>query len=235
MSVRKVLAELKSMGSEKTIATMKRHGAPDDFYGVLVKDMQKIVKRVKVDQELAEGLYANGNGDAQYLAGLIADPKSIKLSVLKKWAKTASWQMVAEWTVAGVAADSPHGWKLGLEWIDAKNDETQTIGWNTLSGVVGTLPDDELDLKKVKTLLTRVKNRIHKTPDRVAYSMNSFVISVGSYIEPLHEKACETAEKIGKLDLDMGDTCCKVPHAPDYIAKVASKGRVGKKRKRARC
>jgi hypothetical protein len=33
----------------------------------------------------------------------------------------------------------------------------------------------------------------------------------------------------------MGDTACKVPLAVDYIAKVESMKRVGKKRKTAKC
>jgi hypothetical protein len=33
----------------------------------------------------------------------------------------------------------------------------------------------------------------------------------------------------------MGKTQCKVPFAPDYLSKVMKMGRVGKKRKMARC
>jgi hypothetical protein len=235
MNVTAVMAELKSMGSDKTKATMQRHGAPENFFGVKVGDMKKIVKKVKVDQKLAEDLFATGNGDAQYLAGLIADPQSVKPAVLKLWAKTSVWGMVSEYSVAGVSADSPHGWKLGLEWIDAKSKDLNAIGWNTLSGVLATRPDDELDTKKIKTLLTRVKSEIHKVEGRTAYTMNGFVIAVGSYVESLTEKASEIAEKIGKVEVDMGDTACKVPHAPDYIAKVVKAGRLGKKRKKAYC
>ena len=43
------------------------------------------------------------------------------------------------------------------------------------------------------------------------------------------------AGKIGKVHVEMGGTACKVPLATAYIDKVESKGRVGKKRKGARC
>ena len=56
--------------------------------------------------------------------------------------------------------------------IDAKGEQLAAIGWNTLSGVISTRPDNELDLKKIKTLLTRVKSQIHKASGRVAYTMN---------------------------------------------------------------
>lgn len=36
--------------------------------------MKPIQKKIKVDYQLAKDLYATGNADAQYLAGLIAEP-----------------------------------------------------------------------------------------------------------------------------------------------------------------
>ena len=160
MNVTEVMAELESMGDERNRATMRKHGAPENYFGVKVGDLQKIVKKVKVDQALAESLFATGNSDAMYLAGMIADPAAIKPTVLKRWARASTWSMISEYAVAGVAADSPHGWKLGLEWIDAKGEKLASIGWNTLSGVVSTRPDDELDLRKIKTLLTRVNDSV---------------------------------------------------------------------------
>jgi hypothetical protein len=39
----------------------------------------------------------------------------------------------------------------------------------------------------------------------------------------------------GLVEVDMGNTACKVPFAPDYIQKVKDRGTIGKKRKSARC
>ena len=65
--------------------------------------------------------------------------------------------------------------------------------------------------------------------------MNGFVISIGTYVEALTEKSKEVAKKIGKVTVNVGGTACKVPLASDYIDKVIAKGRVGIKRKTARC
>ena len=65
--------------------------------------------------------------------------------------------------------------------------------------------------------------------------MNGFVISVGTYIEGLTKKTQEVASRIGKVNVNMGGTACKVPLATDYINKAIEKGRIGKKRKTARC
>ncbi len=65
--------------------------------------------------------------------------------------------------------------------------------------------------------------------------MNGFVISVGSYVKPLSKQAKTVAKKIGKVNVDLGGTSCKVPLATEYIEKVQKSGRAFKKRKTIKC
>jgi leucyl aminopeptidase len=65
--------------------------------------------------------------------------------------------------------------------------------------------------------------------------MNHFVIAVGSYVKPLLKQAKASAQQIGAVSVDVGDTACKVPLASAYIAKVEAMGRVGRKRISIRC
>jgi hypothetical protein len=80
-----------------------------------------------------------------------------------------------------------------------------------------------------------VEKNVHKDQNRVSYAMNGFVISVGSCIKELTKKASATAKRIGKVEVDMKGTACKVPLAAEAIKKVADRGSLGKKRKTARC
>jgi 3-methyladenine DNA glycosylase AlkD len=235
MTVDEVVKELRSMGSESIKKVLLKHGAKEPFYGVKVEDLKKIQKRVKVDHQLALALYDTGIGDAMYLAGLIADDGKMTKKDLQKWLKKATWKMHSEYTVPWVAAGSPHGWELALEWIDSKDEIAASAGWQTLSGLVSVKEDDDLDIPALKKLLDRVKKTIHKAPNRVKYTMNGFVIAVGSFVPWLTDLAIQTAEAIGPVTVDMGDTECKVPAAADYIRKVQARGSIGKKRKTAKC
>jgi hypothetical protein len=67
------------------------------------------------------------------------------------------------------------------------------------------------------------------------YTMNGFVIAMGSYVKELTDKASKVAATIGKVSVDVGGTACKVPLATAYIKKIKDKGYIGKKRKSARC
>ena len=93
----------------------------------------------------------------------------------------------------------------------------------------------ELDLAELKRLLKRVEKTIHDEPDDVRYAMNGFVIALGCYVASLTDLAIKAGEKIDRVTVDMGNTACKVPFAPDYIRKVQQRGTIGKKRKSAKC
>ena len=68
-----------------------------------------------------------------------------------------------------------------------------------------------------------------------AIMKNGFVIALGTYVKALTDLALQTAEKIGRVSVDMGATACQVPYAPEYIQKARKSGAVGKKRKTAKC
>jgi 3-methyladenine DNA glycosylase AlkD len=235
MTAQEIVAELAQLGSPSTKQVLMRHGAREPFFGVKIEDLKKIQKRIKKDHALALELFDTGIGDAMYLAGLIADPRQMKKADLRRWVKQTSWPMVSEYTVPWVAAESPHGVVLAREWIDSPREGIAAAGWATYGSVIAITPDDELDLEEIAELLDRVQAQIHKAPNRVRYTMNGFVIGVGSYVTPLAARAKAVARAIGKVEVDMGGTACKVPDALEYIAKVESRGKQGTKRKTAFC
>jgi 3-methyladenine DNA glycosylase AlkD len=230
-----ILKELQSLAEPHIKKILHKHGIPDPLLGVKVEHLKKIQKRIKKDYQLALDLYDTGIYDAQYLAGLIADDKKMSVKDLQKWADKATTHALCGFTVAWVAAESNHGWDLATKWIDSKKPTIAGAGWATLTSLVSIVPDDKLDLPALKKLVARVQKEIHDAPNRVRYAMNMFLIALGIYVLPLSDLAIQTAEKIGKVDVDVGDTECKIPYAPDYIEKAKKRGNLGKKRKTAKC
>lgn len=230
-----IMSELESLGTASYKKVMLNHGVGEPLFGVKISELQKIRKRLKKQYELALALYATRNYDAMYLAGWIADEKRMTKGDLQHWLDTATHDPIASYVVSSVAAESDHGWALALEWIASKDERTASTGWATLSAVVSVKADADLDLPRLRELLQRVGKTLHQCPDDVRYAMNGFVISVGSFVAPLTQAALDVAERIGTVSVDMGKTECRVPFAPDYIRKVQQMGRIGKKRKSARC
>ncbi len=193
------------------------------------------MKFVKKDHELALELYDSGIHDAMYLAGLSVNPKLISKETLQDWVKKAYWYMLAEYTVAGVAAESVYALDLAREWMKSDDEMIAVCGWSTYASYLSITPDEQLDIPEIRSLLNQVKETVHQERNRVRYVMNNFVISVGTYVKELSEEAKQVAESIGKVQVDVGNTACKVPLATEYIKKVEAKDRVGIKKKTAIC
>ena len=235
MTTKEILSELKEYGDEKNKSTYITLGAKEPVFGVKVQDLKKILKKTKKNHEISLELYATGNYDAMYLAGLMADEKQITKEQLEVWVDQAYFSYLSEYTVPWVAAETEYGFELGLKWIQSDIETIASAGWGTLAYYAAVHEDEKLDTKTYIKLLDTVEKEVHGTQNRVRYTMNGFVIAIGTYVEALTEKSKEVAKKIGKVTVNVGGTACKVPLASDYIDKVIAKGRVGIKRKTARC
>jgi 3-methyladenine DNA glycosylase AlkD len=235
MTVPEIMSQLEAMGSESIKKLLLKHGVKEPFFGVKIEHLKPIQKKVKKDYELAKGLYATGNADAMYLAGLIADDDAMNKDDLNTWAKQATSNNISEYTVPWVAAEGNYGWELANNWINDTHEHIAAAGWSTLSNLVALKPDSELDVPALKSLMKRVEETIGSSPNRVRYTMNGFLISAGAYVPALTEDAIATAQRIGTVEVDMNGTACKVPAVKDYIQKIADRGGIGKKKKTVKC
>ncbi|MGE3310533.1 MAG: DNA alkylation repair protein [Limisphaerales bacterium] len=230
-----VMKELAARANATCKRTYLRHGAKEPLYGVRVGDLKPLQRKLRGRQDLALELYATGNSDAMYLAGLIADGAAMTRRQLDRWVAGANWHMIAGCTVPWVAAEHPEAIEVAMKWIDSKRELTATAGWSTLSAVVATRPDTELPLAELGGLLDRVADTLASAPNRVRYAMNSYIITCGTYVASLGDKAIATARKVGVVEVDMGETACQVPDAESYIAKSRRGAAVAPKRKTVRC
>jgi 3-methyladenine DNA glycosylase AlkD len=235
MEIKEVMSALAAKGSESTKRIYLKHGAKEPFFGVKVADMKVIAKQIKGRQALALELFATGNGDAQYLAGMVIDGAKMTRAQLQSWAEQAAWRMIASTTVPWAASEHPEGLALAWKWIDSRKEEVVIAGWYSLGALVAVLPDERLPVKELGAALDRIVKTLPAAPDRVRQAMNSFVISCGTYVAPLGDKAIATARKLGKVEVDVGDTECKIPDAEAYIMKCRRNAPVAPKRKTVRC
>lgn len=235
MTTNEILLQLEKFADQQTKMTYMRHGAREPLYGVMASHLKKILKQTRKNHSLSLELYATGNSDAMYLAGLMADETKITEEQLDEWVQQAYWYYLSEYAVPWVAAETDFGFNLGLKWIESPHENIASAGWATLSYFAGMNSDENIDIPAYSKLLDRAEKEIHSSKNRVRYAMNGFVIATGVYIKDLTDKAKTVGIMIGKVHVDMNGTACKVPFAVEYIEKTAEKGHIGKKRQSARC
>jgi 3-methyladenine DNA glycosylase AlkD len=235
VTVKEIMTELRSKGSESIKKILLKHGVKEPFFGVKVEHLKLIEKKIKKDYQLAKDLYATGNADAMYLAGLIADDHKMTIADLNSWVRQAVSQNIFEYTVPWVAAEGRHGYELALQWIDNSEEHIAAAGWATLGALVSLKNDAYLDIASLKSLLARIVRDFPSAKNRVRHTMNSFIISAGVYVTSLTEDAIASAKKIGMATADKNGTADKMPNAAEFILKMKEKGSLGKKKKTVKC
>lgn len=235
MDVETVLKELELLGTERTKKVYMQQGAREPVFGVTTGAMKPLAKKIKINQVLAEELYATGNYDAMYFAGIIADPKAMTEADFDRWMEGAYFYMISDFIVAVTLAETNFAQEVSDRWIATGKELYVSAGYSCYCWLLGSRRDEEFDREKLSTMLEKVEKTIHSSPDRVKYAMNNFVSTVGVSYIPLHEKAVYVANTIGTVDIFRGKTKCRVPVAADEIQKAVDKGRLGFKRKNVRC
>ena len=96
-------------------------------------------------------------------------------------------------------------------------------------------PNQDHEINYYISLVSRIGSEIHSQANRVGYAMNGYVISAGGSIPELTKFCKETSDKIGKVEVFMGDTACKIPVIKPSIEKMEGKNRISKKKEKAKC
>ncbi|MDP5099062.1 MAG: DNA alkylation repair protein [Crocinitomicaceae bacterium] len=234
MELIEVMKYLESKGSEQTRKTFLKHGGPDNMFGVKVGDLKPIEKKEKNNHTLAMQLYATGNSDAQYLAGLIADPTKFTEGDFEKWGLEAKWSMILEYALAWNIAESPICMQVCSKWINSENTSLQEAAWAALGAYLGITDNSLLDIPFHNNLIDRISKTIHQQANRVKYCMNGYLIALGCAVPELSQRCKDAGVMIGKVEVFMGETSCKVPDIVTYIEKVEKMNRIGKKKKKAK-
>ncbi|MGY4795485.1 DNA alkylation repair protein [Lysinibacillus sp. FSL K6-0057] len=235
MNAEMVLQELEALGKERTKKMYMSNGAHEPLFGVATGAMKPIAKKIKIDQALAEALYATGNYDAMYFAGVIADPKAMTAEDFNRWIEAAYFYMLSDYVVAVTLAEAPIAQEVADAWIASGEELKMSAGWSCYCWLLGNRKDSEFSESKLANMLEVVKNTIHDVPERTKSAMNNFLYTVAISYVPLHEQAVATAQAIGPVEMKRDNKKSTLLHAYETIQKEVERGRVGFKRKYVRC
>lgn len=221
MTFNEVIKELQTLGTAQNRKIYKRHGAGDNLFGVSFANLEKLRKKIKVDNELAIKLWDSGNVDARYLATMIADPRSVKEELLDRWVRDLDHYALVDLFVRHLVCQTSLVLKKAETWMNSDAEWITRAGWLLLALLAmkdGNLPDSYFE-----KYLKKIEKDIHQSKNRVKDAMNSALISIGIRNSSLEKQALSAAKKIGKVEVDHGETGCKTPDAASYIAKVKAR------------
>lgn len=235
MEFKTVMEELEALGKERMKKMYMTNGAQEPLFGAATGAMKPIKKKIKINQPLAEELYATGNYDAMYFAGVIADPKAMTEADFNRWIDKAYFYMLSDYVVAVTLSESDIAQDVSDKWIESGEELKMSAGWSCYCWLLGNRKDSEFSEDKISNMLDKVKDSIHEAPERTKSAMNNFVYTVGVSFKPLHEKAVETAKQIGVVEMKRDNKKSSFLNASENIQKQVDLGKLGFKRKYVRC
>jgi hypothetical protein len=235
MNFETVMRELEALGKERLKKNYRSRGAREPLFGVATGEMKPMAKLIKRNQELAEQLYATGNYDAMYFAGVIAEPQIMKEADFERWMDSAYFYMLSDYVVAVTLSESELAQAVSDQWIASGEELRMSAGWSCYCWLLGNRVDEYFARNKISAMLAEVQLNIHQAPERARYAMNQFIYTVGISYLPLHQVAIEIAAAVGAVAIQQNNAKIKLLNAHETILKAADKGRLGFKRKYVRC
>lgn len=227
MTKQEVLQELESLGTAQNRKVYRRHGACENLYGVSFANLRRMAKQLKINHALAQDLWSTEIHEAQLLASMIADPVTAEESLVDRWITELADRIVtSELTV--FVSKTPFFQAKTEEWLDSEDEWIGRAGWQLLALLAMNnegLPDSYFD-----NYLTIIERDIHTQKNMIRDAMNSALIAIGIRNSALEKRALSAAKRIGKVEVDHGETSCKTPDAAEYIRKTVARQKQRKKR-----
>lgn len=121
-------------------------------------------------------------------------------------------------------ARSPIAEETMRAWMRSPDEFFREMGYAVLAARLKDDPNSVADSEIEKALAT-IEKEIHRPPNWARYAMNGALIAIGVFKPTLRKKALAAAKRIGKVEVDHGETCCKTPDAVLSIEKASQRKR----------
>ena len=216
MTVDEVMAELESLGDERTRRRYVDEGVGKHVFGVKMGSLRKVAKRIKRDHGLAMDLWKTKNLDARLLAILVLDVRRLAPKQLERMVKAAKPGQLADWMNSYVVKKRADKESLREAWMASDHPMLARSAWSMTAARVETDPDG-LDLSG---LLDRIEAEMGEAPEAAKWTMNICLVQIGIHHPKLRKRATKIGETIGAYRDYPTSKGCTSPFAPTAIASL---------------
>jgi 3-methyladenine DNA glycosylase AlkD len=189
------LAELKHRGSKAGRDGMARYGLPSDkAFGVSVKEIQAVAKRLGKSHTLAGALWKSGWHEARMLACYVDDPALVTPAQMDAWCRDFDNWGICD-TVCFVLFDrTPHAWKKVDAWARRNDEFERRAAFALLWGL--TVHDMDAPDARYIHGLKLVEKAARDERHFVKKAVNMALRAIGKRNAALHAEALASAKRL---------------------------------------
>jgi len=226
MSLQEVLDQFEQVKSEQIATVLGRRNPGVNAWGVRFGDLEKIVRKIKRDSNLARELWRTGILEARSLALKIVDPADLTEAEIDRWVEVLDYPYLAD-ALAGVVYQTPWAMAKMTAWTRRDEEFVRRAGfslvYNAAADPTNLFPDADF-----LTYLDQIRTEIHGSPNWSREMMNLVPIAIGKHNHALFQPALDAARAYGKVSVFHGDkTNCKIWDAVEAIQDPKVKSKAG--------
>jgi 3-methyladenine DNA glycosylase AlkD len=165
---------------------------------------------------LALALWKTKNIDAQFLAILVMNPKSLSAKEMDRIVRSVTFAEVADWLNSYVVKQHPDKETLRQEWMEDDDPWAARAGWSLTSERIGKRPQG-LDLP---ALLDRIESEMGSAAPEVQWTMNFCLAGIGIHFPKHRKRAIAIGETLGIYRDYPVSKGCTSPFAPIWIKEM---------------
>ena len=219
MTYEEVMQSLEKAGTAQNRKVYAKHGAHEPMFGVSWAHMRILTKRIRKDHPLALELWKSGNYDARLLATMVANPDKLTSETLDRWARDLDCYPLAS-AFSKMVMQSRLAEEKMKDWKSSHYEFVGQAGWDLQAYHAEAESSSDSEARKV---LSEIEQKIHAAANRVKHSMMMALIKVGARGGKMKTEALAAHKRIGKVEIDHGETGCKTPDPKAYIEKMLAR------------
>ena len=199
MSVRSILAEMKSKADPEAVKGMARFGiSSSNTLGLSIPTIRSIAKRVGKDHQVAQALWESGIHEARILAALVDEPSKVNETQMERWvSEFDSWD-VCDGCCGNLFDKTPFAFAKALQWSRRKEEFVKRAGYVLMAELA--VHDKDAPDKAFLQFFPYLKRGSTDPRNFVKKAVNWAIRQIGKRNLKLNREAQKLAGSISDLD-----------------------------------
>lgn len=130
------LVWLKRHGTKATRDGMARYGIPaGNAFGVAMRDIQALAKRLGRSHELAVALWDTGQYEARMLTAYVDEPAAVTAAQMDRWCRDFDSWAICDTLCFALFDRTPHAWSKVARWTGRREEFVKRAGFALLASL----------------------------------------------------------------------------------------------------
>jgi 3-methyladenine DNA glycosylase AlkD len=199
MDYEETMSKLKSLSNPAAVQGMARYGInAKNNYGVSVRQLRSMAKKIGKDHALAQRLWSSGIHDARILASVVDNPEAVTGQQTDSWVGDFDSWDVCDQVCNNLFSATQFAKQKAVEWSRRSGEFVKRAGFVLMADLA--VHDKSADTSEFVEFLEIIKGEVCDQRNYVRKAVNWALRQIGKRNLELNKTAIQTAKAISEMD-----------------------------------